>query len=54
MSHIEAVVLTLATALLAYLIGGLFTILVDLPFANLDRFIIFPQKPKGTAVGKGN
>ena len=53
-SHIEAVVLTLAIAVLAYLIGGLFTILVDHPFANIDRFFIFPSKPKAVRAGKGN
>ncbi len=51
-SHIEAILITLSVAVLAYLIGGAMTLLADAPFGNLVSFYLFPDKKKAQPPAK--
>ena len=46
MSQFEAVVWGLAMLVLTHLVGSVMTILADIPFGNLDKYLLFPQKRK--------
>ena len=48
-THIDGFVIALSMIVLSYLVGSVFTLLIDSPLANIDKTFIFPPKKKKTS-----
>ena len=47
-THLDAIIIALSMIVLSYLVGSVFTLLIDSPLANIDKTFIFPPKKKKT------
>lgn len=45
-THIDAIVTCLSMIVFAYLVGSVFTLLIDSPLGNIDKTFLFPPKKK--------
>lgn len=48
-THLEAVVMTFSTLVLAYISGGVLTLLVESPLSNIDKHFLFKEGKKKRA-----